>query len=224
MRCRTELIAVQGFDDDPARFVPEEARTMTSTPYRPSGHKAACPYLIVSDAAATVTFLECSFGATVLSRHPNEAVRLRHAEVRIDDSIVMLADSAPGWPPMPSHVHVDVPDVDTRYARALAAGAEGVQEPVRKGDEDKCGGVKDAFCVKLLMQKYGAEPDAQASHDAACRRTLDASRDGLRRTGAGLHRGHAGLVSRFLTCGAALPTATAWTRRRGGHSCGACLP
>jgi len=57
--------------------------------------------------------------------------------------MVMLADGAQGWPPIPAHVHVYVPDVDATYQRALAAGADGVQEPVQKADEDKRGGVKD---------------------------------------------------------------------------------
>jgi uncharacterized glyoxalase superfamily protein PhnB len=68
-----------------------------------------------------------------------------HAEVRIDDSVIMLADGAPGeWPAMPAHVHIYVADVDATYRRAVAAGAASVQEPVRKEDEDKRGGVRDA--------------------------------------------------------------------------------
>jgi glutathione S-transferase len=39
-----------------------------------------------------------------------------------------------------------------------------------------------AFGVRFLMQKYGVEPGAQPQHDAACRRALDALRDGLRHT------------------------------------------
>jgi uncharacterized glyoxalase superfamily protein PhnB len=44
-------------------------------------------------------------------------------EVRIDDSVVMLADATADWPPVPSYVHVYVPDVDATYRRALDAGA-----------------------------------------------------------------------------------------------------
>jgi PhnB protein len=70
--------------------------------------------------------------------------KIRHAEVGVDDSMFMIADGAPGWPPVQAHVHVYVPDVDATYRRALEAGAVSVQEPVKKEDEDKRGGVRDA--------------------------------------------------------------------------------
>jgi PhnB protein len=60
------------------------------------------------------------------------------------DTIVMVADGADGWLPVPAHVHVYVNDVDAVYTRALEAGAKSVQKPVKKEDEDKRGGVKDA--------------------------------------------------------------------------------
>jgi len=61
----------------------------------------------------------------------------------IDDSVVMLADSAEGWPPIPAHVHLYVADVDATYLKALEAGAESVQEPLKKEDPDRRCGVKD---------------------------------------------------------------------------------
>lgn len=112
--------------------------------YKPDGYNSASPYLLVTDAAGTIRFLEQVLGATLLHSHPGEAGRILHAEVRIDDSVVMLADAAPGWPAVPAHVHVYVPDVDAVYARALQAGAEPVQAPTRKDDEDRRGGVRDA--------------------------------------------------------------------------------
>jgi uncharacterized glyoxalase superfamily protein PhnB len=78
---------------------------------------------------------------------PDGSDRLMHAEVRIDDTVIMMGDAAPGWPPVAAHVHIYVPDVDAAYRRALAAGAESVQEPVQKSDDDKRGGVKDASGV-----------------------------------------------------------------------------
>jgi len=111
--------------------------------FKPERYSTVSPYLIVSDAARTIGFLEEVFQGKALRRFPGEDGRLMHAEVRIDDTVIMLADSAASWPPVASHVHVYVPDVDATYARALAAGAEAVQAPVKKDDEDKRGGVKD---------------------------------------------------------------------------------
>jgi PhnB protein len=84
------------------------------------------------------------FNAVELRRIPNDAGKLIHSEVRIDDTVVMIADSDDGWPSRPAHVHIYVSDVDMTYQRAIAAGAISVQEPIKKEDEDKRGGVKDA--------------------------------------------------------------------------------
>lgn len=111
--------------------------------FKPDTYNSVSPYLIVSDAEGTLRFLEATFDAAVLLRVPGEEGRLRHSEARIDDTVVMIADSMPGWPPMPAHVHVYVADVDATYRRALKAGATSVQEPLKKDDADKRGGVKD---------------------------------------------------------------------------------
>lgn len=110
----------------------------------PEGYSTVSPYLIASDAADTIRFAQQVLGGDLVRRIDDERGRVRHSEVRIGDSLVMIADAAPGWPAMPAHVHVYVADVDAVHAGALAAGAESIQEPVRKDDEDKRGGVKDA--------------------------------------------------------------------------------
>jgi PhnB protein len=112
--------------------------------HKPKGYSTVSPYLIVEGASRTIDFLARVFGAVEVRRFPDSAGMIMHAEVRIDDTIVMLADGAPGWPPVASHVHVYVSDVDASYKRALAAGATSVQAPVKKDDADKRGGVKDA--------------------------------------------------------------------------------
>ena len=115
-----------------------------SSSHKPWNYTTVSPYLIVADADGTIGFLVRVFGATELRRFPGVGGRLAHAEVRIGDTVVMLADREEGWPPAPSHVHVYVPDVEATYRQALAAGAESVQSPVKKDDEDKRGGIKDA--------------------------------------------------------------------------------
>ena len=112
--------------------------------YKPDDYTSVAPYLIVDGAARTIEFLTRVFDAVELRRFPDADGKVVHAEVRVDDTVIMIADGNEGWPPVPSHVHVYVKDVDAAYARALEAGAAPVQAPVKKDDADKRGGVKDA--------------------------------------------------------------------------------
>ncbi len=115
-----------------------------STAFKPNGYSTVSPYLIVAGAQDTIDFLKQAFDAVELRKFPDGKGKLRHAEVRIDDTVIMLADGGEGWPPLSTYVHIYVRDVDETYQRALEAGATSVQEPVKKDDEDKRGGVKDA--------------------------------------------------------------------------------
>lgn len=117
------------------------------TPYKPNHYTSVAPYLIVKGASRTIEFLQQVFDAVPLRRVDDPSGKIMHAEVRIDDTVLMLADGAEGWPPIESHVHIYVPDVDATYHRALEAGAESVQAPVKKDDPDKRGGFKDASGV-----------------------------------------------------------------------------
>ena len=121
-----------------------EQREFMSQAYKPESYNTVSPYLILDGADRTIEFLKAVFGAVELRRFPDAAGKVMHAEVRIDDTVIMLADGAENWPPIPSHVHIYVNDVDTIYKRALEAGALSIQEPIKKDDEDKRGGVKDA--------------------------------------------------------------------------------
>ena len=111
--------------------------------WKPEGYTSVAPYLVVDGAQRTIDFLVAVFAAEPLRMHPQDG-RLGHAEVRIDDTVLMLADGMEGWPPIASHVHLYVPDVDATWSRALAAGADAVQPPEEKGDGDRRGGFRDA--------------------------------------------------------------------------------
>lgn len=112
--------------------------------YKPANYSTVSPYLIVNDADATIDFLKRVFGAIELRKFPDESGKLIHAEVRIDDTVIMLADPAPpNWSPISYHVHIYLWDVDATYRKAIEAGAVSVQEPIKRQDEDKRGGVKD---------------------------------------------------------------------------------
>ncbi|VTT98826.1 extradiol dioxygenase : Glyoxalase/bleomycin resistance protein/dioxygenase OS=Chloroflexus aurantiacus (strain ATCC 29364 / DSM 637 / Y-400-fl) GN=Chy400_2634 PE=4 SV=1: Glyoxalase_2 [Gemmataceae bacterium] len=113
-------------------------------PFKPAGYTTVSPYLIVDGASRTIDFLTRVLGATELRRFPDGQGKLMHSEVRIGDTVVMIADGAEGWPPIPAHVHVYVEDVDATFKLALESGATAVQEPTKKDDPDKRGGIKDA--------------------------------------------------------------------------------
>lgn len=115
---------------------------MTST-YKPDGYPTVSPYLVVDGADRTIQFLTNVFGASELRRFTDPQGQVIHAEVRLDDGVIMLGDKAEGWPTCPAHVHIYVPDVEVTYQKALDWGATSVQAPTKKDDEDKRGGVTD---------------------------------------------------------------------------------
>lgn len=108
--------------------------------YKPAGFTSVAPYLIVADAAATLDFIERVFGAAPGFVHRDDAGEIVHAEVRIDDTVVMCGQAATA---QPAHVHVYVPDADAAVQRAIDAGATMVQAVGEKGDGDRRGGVAD---------------------------------------------------------------------------------
>ena len=119
---------------------------MNTKPYKPDSYNSVSPYLVVADAAATIDFLKAVFGAVEICRHPApDGSRIMHAEVRLDDTVIMLGDCSEGWPATPSHVHVYVPDVEATFQKGIQAGAASLQEPSKKDDADKRGGFKDAW-------------------------------------------------------------------------------
>lgn len=121
---------------------------MKQNSFKPAAYNSVSPYLIVTDAEATIRFLGVVFDAFVVRRFADPVnKRVMHAEVRLDDTVIMLGDCVEGvWPAVAAHVHVYVQDVDAVYVKAVKySGVVSVQEPVQKGDEDKRGGFKDAW-------------------------------------------------------------------------------
>ena len=69
---------------------------------------------------------------------------IMHAEIQIDDSVIMLGDSSDKYPPAPLVMHVYVPDVDKIFEKAIEAGCEIVEKPKhQENDPDKRGTFRD---------------------------------------------------------------------------------
>ena len=103
----------------------------------PDGHNTVSPYLIVDNGERALDFYKRAFGATETFRHKAPDGKIGHAEIRIGDTVVMIADEFPdfdahgpkkfGGSPVSMHLYVE--DVDAVAAKAVAAGAT-VKRPV----------------------------------------------------------------------------------------------
>lgn len=111
--------------------------------YKPADHTAVSPYLLVSDARALLDFLAATFAARELHRKMREDGSIMHAEVRIDDTVLMLGERPQRAPSLCGSVHVYVPDVDACYHRGLAAGASSVSPPADQPYGDRTAGLRD---------------------------------------------------------------------------------
>ena len=117
----------------------------------PEGHHTVTPYLAVKNAAKALDFYTRGFGATELYRLTLPDGRIGHAEIRIGDSIVMLAEEFPeygGKAPetlggSPVSIHLYVEDVDTFVKRAVGAGAREVKPVTDQFYGDRSGQLQD---------------------------------------------------------------------------------
>lgn len=111
----------------------------------PEGYHSVTPYLAVEGASRLIDFLKHTFGAEVREHIPGENGSVRHAEVMIGNSMVMLGDATCEAGPRPGNLYVYVEDTDATYRRALEAGAESIREPADQFYGDRSAGVKDPF-------------------------------------------------------------------------------
>lgn len=120
----------------------------------PEGYHSVTPYLIVKGAANALEFYKKAFGAQEIMRMPSPDGRIAHAEIRIGDSPIMLADEFPEMNAIspqslngrsPVTIHLYVPDVDTIFNQAVAAGATVVRPVKDQFYGDRSGGLIDPF-------------------------------------------------------------------------------
>ena len=112
--------------------------------FKPSGYNSVSPYFIVNDAQKFIDLMKNIFGAKELRRYDRPDGTIMHAEIQIDDSVIMLGDSSDKFPPRSVVIHVYVPDVDKTFEKAIAAGCEIVEKPKQQAnDPDRRATFKD---------------------------------------------------------------------------------
>jgi PhnB protein len=122
--------------------------------FKPAGYHAVTPYLVVDGAERLITFMLDVLGGTEMMRLPGPDGRIGHAEIRVGDSVVMLADVPPSGELTASMLHVYVADSDATYKRALAAGATSLREPTNEFYGDRMSGVQDPFGNKWYFATH----------------------------------------------------------------------
>jgi PhnB protein len=151
----------------------------------PEGFHSITPYLIVRDATRAIEFYRKAFGAVELLRLEGPEGTVAHAEIRINDSIVMLGEEMPGMgfkSPQtlggtPVSLMVYVENCDAFAARAVAAGIR-IKRPIQ--DQfygDRSGQFEDPFghVWTVATHKEDVSPEEMRRRMAAMSQNGEAS-------------------------------------------------
>jgi PhnB protein len=119
----------------------------------PEGYHSVTPYLMIKGASEAIEFYKRAFDATELFRLVAPNGMIGHAEIKIGDSSLMLADPCEegafrnprslGGSPVALHVYVE--DVDAQFAQAVSAGAKVVKLVQDQFYGDRTGTLEDPF-------------------------------------------------------------------------------
>ncbi len=109
----------------------------------PEGYHSVTPYLIVKDVRVLIDFMEKALDAEVRECLELPDGTIKHAEVVVGNSPIMMGQAQTTWPALPCMNYLYVEDADAAFKKALTAGAEAVQEPKDEFYGDRNGGVKD---------------------------------------------------------------------------------
>src|SRR5690606_7158340 len=85
--------------------------------HNPAGLPSVSVYMVAEEAHRVIRFAKAVFHAEILNKVDRPDGRIRHAEFRIEDSVIMITDGSEEHPAFPIWLHVYVADVDAAYAR-----------------------------------------------------------------------------------------------------------
>lgn len=109
---------------------------MNNTTYKPAGYNSVSPYFIVAGAEKFIELMKSIFDAKVLRSFEMPDGSIMHAEVSIDDSVIMLGEASDRFPAVPIVMHVYVPNVDETFDKAIEAGCKIIEAPKERGGDD----------------------------------------------------------------------------------------
>lgn len=124
------------------------------------GFHSVTPYLIVPGASELIEFIKDAFEAVERFRVQRPGSELiMHAEVKIDDCIIEMADATPEFPALPASIHLYVPHVDAVHARAVRAGGIEKHPPTDQEYGERSSFVEDSLGNHwYIATRLGNEP------------------------------------------------------------------
>jgi PhnB protein len=135
------------------RWFNASEETIMAVKAKPEGYHSVTPYLIIKGAAEAIDFYKRALGATELMRMPTPEGKIAHAEIKIGDSAIMLADEYPemghkspkslGGASVSLMVYVE--RVDDVFRQAIACGAKELQPLKDQFYGDRSGTLQDPF-------------------------------------------------------------------------------
>jgi PhnB protein len=111
----------------------------------PAGYRTITPTLHVAGTDRLIDFIKSAFGAEELDRTLAPDGTVRHAQLKLGDSMLELGEAGGFVSPMPCSIHYYVEDVDAVYDRALRAGATTLGAPSDRPYGDRSAEVADPF-------------------------------------------------------------------------------
>ena len=128
----------------------------------PEGYHTVTPYLILNSAGDAIGFYKKALGAEELLRMEDPGGKVHHAEIKIGDSRIMLADEHPEIQALspktvggsPISIHLYVADVDGAVERAVAAGAKLIRPVADQFYGDRVGGIEDPFGYRWFIATH----------------------------------------------------------------------
>jgi PhnB protein len=128
----------------------------------PEGYHSVTPYLIFNRAGDAIEFYKKALGAAEVMRMGDPSGKVHHAEIRIGDSRIMMADEHPELQALspktiggsPVSIHLYVEDVDAAVERAVKAGATLVRPVADQFYGDRVGGIEDPFGYRWFIATH----------------------------------------------------------------------
>jgi PhnB protein len=142
---------------------------MSAAKFTPDGRQVVTAYLIVRNAAKAIEFYRKAFGAEEMFRLTEPQGKIGHAELRIRDSLLMLADEYPDFGALspasiggtPVSLHLYVEDVDRVVESAAAAGATILRAVKDEFYGDRAGMILDPFGHKWHIATHKEDVSPQ---------------------------------------------------------------